>query len=96
MIPETTFAVSANVVDVMSRRIYPAEVAVRKGRIGSIRPLSSPQRTFLLPGFIDAHLHIESSMLVPREFARGAVLHGTVRQPFVIKRKVEIGMRRRR
>ena len=34
--------------------------------------------TYLLPGFVDAHVHVESSMLVPSEFARAAVLHGTV------------------
>lgn len=41
-------------------------------------PATNFPNTFLLPGFIDAHVHIESSMLVPTEFARAAVLHGTV------------------
>jgi adenine deaminase len=51
---------------------------VEKGRIAAISESSSRPATFLLPGFIDAHVHIESSMLVPSEFARAAVVHGTV------------------
>ena len=73
-----SFTVSGNVVDIAGRRTYAASVVVEAGRIASIDPLDQPQSTFLLPGFIDAHVHVESSMLVPSEFARAAVLHGTV------------------
>src|SRR4051794_13489868 len=68
---------TGNVVDLHRRRIFPAEVAVANGRIRAITPV--PQADgFILPGFIDAHVHVESSMMVPGEFARFAVRHGTV------------------
>ena len=70
--------ISANLVDVLGRRIFPATVRVEQGRIASIVEESRPQSSYLLPGLIDAHVHIESSMLVPAEFARASVVHGTV------------------
>jgi adenine deaminase len=70
--------VIGNVVDIRGRRTYAAEVKFLDGRIASIEPVDAQPRTFLLPGFIDAHVHVESSMLVPSEFARAAVVHGTV------------------
>jgi len=69
------------IVDLHARRILPAEVDVLDGRIGAIRPLdpdASVAPGVLLPGFVDAHVHVESSMLPPAEFARVAVRHGTV------------------
>jgi adenine deaminase len=73
-----TFAITSNVVDIAGRRTYPARVEVAGGRIAAIDAISDRPQTFLLPGFVDAHVHIESSMLVPSEFARAAVVHGTV------------------
>ncbi len=70
--------VAGQLVDIAGRRLFGAEVTVADGRIAAIEPLDDAPATFLLPGFIDAHVHIESSMLVPTEFARTAVLHGTV------------------
>jgi adenine deaminase len=70
--------VSGNVIDVHRRAIYPAAVTVRQGRISAINRLAMPQPTYLAPGFVDAHVHIESSMLPPAEFSRLAVTHGTV------------------
>src|SRR6516225_1839055 len=73
------FSVSGNIVDVLTGKISPGTIVVCNGRIESIEPteeISSQQ--FILPGFIDAHVHVESSMLVPSEFARLAVIHGTV------------------
>lgn len=73
-----TFSLAAHVVDILNRRTFAGEVRVENGRIASIRPSSVSPSTYLLPGFIDAHVHIESSMLVPSAFARAAVVHGTV------------------
>ncbi|MCC6279106.1 MAG: adenine deaminase [Saprospiraceae bacterium] len=69
-----------NLVDLHQRRIYPAEIIVENGRILQIRELDHAPETagYVLPGFVDAHVHIESSMLPPAEFARMAVVHGTV------------------
>src|ERR1044071_5835772 len=70
--------VAANLVDVRRREIYPAKITVADGKIASIERVQETYDTYVLPGFIDAHVHIESSMLVPSEFARLAVCHGTV------------------
>ena len=70
--------IRANFVDILSRRIDPVEVVVEEGKIVSITPTTEVCSTYILPGFIDAHIHIESSMLIPTEFARLAVLHGSV------------------
>jgi adenine deaminase len=74
----TLFNVAGNVVDILRRRIHAAEVVVENGRIAAITQTGARPTTYLLPGFVDAHVHIESSMLVPSEFARAAVVHGTV------------------
>jgi adenine deaminase len=76
-----SFSISGQLVDVHSQTIYPAEVVVQDGKITSITKIPDSRLTtqdYILPGFIDSHLHIESSMLVPSEFARLAVVHGTV------------------
>jgi adenine deaminase len=68
-------------VDIYQRKIYPAKVSIQNNRIISIEPIDASMITtdgFLMPGFVDSHVHIESSMLIPSEFARIAVLHGTV------------------
>jgi len=70
--------ITANYVDIFNYRIFPATVVVKNGKITSITPVDKLCETYILPGFIDAHIHIESSMLVPSEFARLAVGHGTV------------------
>ena len=76
-----SFSITGNLVDIPNRRIYPATIVVEKERIIAIEPLNDSTTEgldYILPGFIDAHVHIESSMLVPSEFARLAVPHGTV------------------
>jgi adenine deaminase len=70
--------VTGNLVDIHNRTIYPAVISVEKGRIKSIRPSEAPVVNFILPGLIDAHVHVESSMVGPGGFAREAVKHGTV------------------
>src|SRR5262245_13787029 len=74
------FEISGNVVDVLAQRIYYARLSVRDKRIQEVHNIGGerPDQPYLAPGFTDAHVHIESSMLVPTEFARLAVVHGTV------------------
>ena len=76
----TSISIQGQLVDVHQKKIYPATVEVAEGNITSIIPLEgeATHLPFILPGFIDAHVHIESSMLVPAEFAKLAVVHGTV------------------
>ena len=70
--------ISGRLADLRARRIVPATIRVRNGLVDKIRIDSGPGgKGFLLPGFIDAHVHLESAMLAPSEFARAAVLHGT-------------------
>src|SRR6202171_4165533 len=73
--------IKGKLVDIHVRRIYPAELQIQDKKILSIRelPFTDPvPDQYISPGFIDAHVHIESSMLIPSEFARLAVIHGTV------------------
>ena len=70
--------IQGQIVDIKNRRIYAGEITVENGKIISIIEKNHDVKSFILPGFIDSHIHIESSMLVPSEFAKIAVLHGTV------------------
>ncbi|MCC5933994.1 MAG: adenine deaminase [Balneolales bacterium] len=70
--------ISGQIVDVISRRIYPGTLHTAHGKIAHIEEEAAAPQQFILPGFVDAHIHIESSMLVPSAFARLAVKHGTV------------------
>ncbi|MCW3169531.1 adenine deaminase [Chryseobacterium sp. 09-1422] len=72
------FIVKANLIDIIAKEIFPAEVSIINQKIASIKRIDEKLHTYILPGLIDAHVHIESSMLVPSEFARIAVKHGTV------------------
>ena len=78
----TEFSLQANVIDLFSNTITPAAVRIADGRIRQIESLGpttpDPALPYALPGFVDAHVHVESSLLVPSEFARLAVGHGTV------------------
>lgn len=73
-----TFKVSGNIVDIINRIVYPGTVEVENGKIKSIKKDNGSYHNYILPGFIDSHIHVESSMLIPSEFARVAVTHGTV------------------
>ena len=67
------------IVDIPNQRIFPGVLEVSNGKIVAVREDASVTDTgFICPGFVDAHVHIESSMLTPPEFARIAVIHGTV------------------
>lgn len=70
--------IKSNLVDIENKTIYPAEIVVEGCKIVSIKRIDEVVEHYVLPGFIDAHVHVESSLLIPSEFARLAVLHGTV------------------
>ncbi len=65
-------------VDILNKRIYPAILKIEQGIIVSITEANEAHGPYIMPGFIDSHVHIESSMLVPSSFARLAVVHGTI------------------
>ncbi|PCH98245.1 MAG: adenine deaminase [Bacteroidetes bacterium] len=69
---------SGNIVDVVGKRIYQGELHIQNGVIADIKEVNTDEQHYLIPGFVDAHIHVESSMLIPSEFARLAVVHGTV------------------
>lgn len=72
------FTISGNIVDVVHQEIFSGEITIKNGRINQILKKSVDSNQYLIPGFVDAHIHIESSMLIPSEFARLAVTHGTI------------------
>jgi adenine deaminase len=74
----TDFSVSGHIIDIHQQEIYTGTVHVSNGRISKIVREETKANNYILPGFVDAHVHVESSMLVPCEFARLAVPHGTV------------------
>lgn len=67
-----------NIVDIPNSKIFKGEITIEEGKIVSIEEKDCEENHYILPGFVDAHIHIESSMLVPSEFAKIAVKHGTV------------------
>lgn len=73
-----SFSVSGTIIDVVSSRLYKGTLHITNGVIANITEHEDVADVFIMPGFTDAHVHIESSMLVPSEFARLATLHGTV------------------
>ncbi len=66
------------IVDIQNRTKFRGEIEIENGKIIDIRHSNHQIENYILPGFVDAHIHIESSMLVPSEFAKIAVTHGTV------------------
>ena len=75
---ENSFSIRGKIIDVVGNRIFPGTVEIRDGKIVSLKEEPVIETQFILPGLVDAHIHIESSMLIPSEFARLAVVHGTV------------------
>ncbi len=76
-----SFTITGHLVDPWKRSIYPAELIIENGIIKTITPFHGESHIpehFIMPGFVDSHVHVESSMLIPSEFARLAVVHGTV------------------
>jgi len=72
------FEISGTIADVVNKCFYKGVVKVRENKIFDIVKKEDVDDVLILPGLIDSHIHIESSMLVPSEFAKVAVLHGTV------------------
>lgn len=78
---QLNFTITGKLVDVWNKEIYPATISVNNGKIKAITKINVQDNStlhYILPGFIDSHVHVESSMLIPSEFARLAVTHGTV------------------
>lgn len=74
----TRFQVSGQIVDIVNSRIFKGTIEVDNGKIINIIEEDNDNEQIIMPGFIDSHVHIESSLLVPTEFARLAVAQGTV------------------
>jgi adenine deaminase len=72
------YSIKGMLVDVVDKRVFAAEVFIGGGSVLRIEERNEVFENYIMPGFVDAHVHIESSMLVPQEFARLAVTHGTV------------------
>ncbi|HNW57419.1 MAG TPA: amidohydrolase family protein, partial [Bacteroidales bacterium] len=70
--------IKGKLVDIHMREIYSAAIDIEDGRIERITRTDDFESSYILPGFIDAHVHIESSMLSPGAFARASVPHGTI------------------
>lgn len=70
-------AVEGNFVDVLSGKIFPARVTFADGKIVIVERTDACPDQFILPGFLDAHIHVESSQMCPSRFAEAAVVHGT-------------------
>ena len=70
--------ISGNIVDVVARTITKGEILIENGKIIEIKTAEDVDNQYIIPGFVDAHIHIESSMMLPAEFARYSVVHGTV------------------
>jgi adenine deaminase len=73
-----TQIISGQIVDVVSKRIFSGSLHIKNGKIFKIIEETVSDTKYIIPGFVDAHVHVESSMLIPSEFARLAVCHGSV------------------
>ena len=69
--------VSGQLVDIHKREIYPAVLSILDGKILNVEKVKKAPEVFIIPGLIDAHIHIESSMITPGAFSLAAIKHGT-------------------
>lgn len=76
--PNSKLIVQGQLVDLFNNQIYPAEIVVENQKITSITKIAEAPQKWIVPGFVDAHVHIESSMLAPSEFAPLAMSQGTI------------------
>jgi adenine deaminase len=70
--------ISGHIIDIRNKKVFTGEITIQGDKIIQIKETDQAEDQYILPGFVDAHVHIESSMVVPSEFARMAVVHGTV------------------
>ncbi|GHU60619.1 adenine deaminase [Bacteroidia bacterium] len=75
---ESEKTVEGNIIDIHNRRIFSGELHIKNGRICQITENTKHYTTYICPGFVDAHVHIESSMLTPENFADLVILNGTI------------------
>jgi adenine deaminase len=71
-------SLSGHIVDLVSESIFPGNIEWENGKIRSVTPRKQVDHQYILPGLIDAHLHVESSMMPPSELARLVLPHGTI------------------
>lgn len=71
-------SIEGQIVDIINREIYPGSIVFENGKIIQIQKHETAEKQYIMPGFVDAHIHIESSMLPPVEYARMAMRNGTV------------------
>ncbi len=69
--------ISGNVVDLKNRRVYPGTLRIKNGRVVDIVG-GGRFSNFIIPPFVDSHIHVESSMVVPSEFSRAVSIHGVI------------------
>jgi adenine deaminase len=74
----TDMVISGNIVDVLRRKIYKGRLYIKEGKIVDIQPAETVNSVYILPGLVDAHIHIESSMVTPARFAQNAVKFGVI------------------
>lgn len=70
--------ISGHIIDIRNKKVFTGEISVQGDKITQVKETDQAEDQYILPGFVDAHVHIESSMVIPSEFARMAVVHGTV------------------
>lgn len=70
--------ISGHIVDVINKKIFNGILRIENNKIVEILPVENVIDQYIMPGFIDAHIHIESSMMLPSEFARYSLIHGTI------------------
>ena len=72
------FRISGHLIDIQKRQILDREIIIKNGRISEIREFNNVQDLYIMPGFVDSHVHIESSMLSPESFSEIASKAGTI------------------
>ena len=73
-----TNLIEGNIIDIHTDTIYPAKLTIKDGKIIEIIKTNKIYSNYIAPGFIDSHVHIESSLLIPARFAEAAIPHGTI------------------